>query len=271
MYRDHLGRRVIAACEGFGCFTVERADAPIDPSLTQGTFEYGLLIVALGDGLVSVAVQAGRTSLPRGETVHVDLPYRGSGWALDLPSGAAVDERHEPSPSPSPNLIVPFFRLVDGAGRAAVVLSSSVCDRIDHFNVWDEDALKARGFKVQNMSRLVDLDSCFTDGTTRSAPVASHLNAAAWSQQVPPGCRGMILRKTYDRFHGRQLARVVIDGLPAGWWYAPLQDRSRRWAVTDYGVPRELVEGKSSIRIVIDPPAGTPLWSFSTIEVFSLS
>jgi hypothetical protein len=151
-----------------------------------------------------------------------------------------------------------------------VIPSTSICDRIDRFDVWHEDALKAHGFKVQNMSRLVNLDSCFTDGTRRSALVASHLNAASWIQPVPPDCQGIILRKTYDRFHGRQLARVLVDDMPSGWWYAPLQDRTCRWAVADYGVARELVDGKSSVRIMIDPPAGTPLWSFSTLEVFSL-
>jgi hypothetical protein len=93
LYRDHFGRRVIAECEGFGCFAVDRADAPINPPATQGIFESGLLILALGDGLVSVAVQSGRAAMPLGETVQVDLPYRGSGWAVDLPAGAAVDDR----------------------------------------------------------------------------------------------------------------------------------------------------------------------------------
>jgi hypothetical protein len=144
------------------------------------------------------------------------------------------------------------------------------CELIDEFGIEDDEALGKRAFKVQNMSAVFELSSRFADGTTLVAPIASHLNAAEWRTALPNGATGLILRRTYDQFHGRQRARVFVDGRLTGWWYDAQEDRGARWAVSDYGVSSEHLEAKSEVTIAIEPPAGSPLWSVSRVEVYAL-
>ncbi|MEZ5164012.1 MAG: hypothetical protein R2688_09760 [Fimbriimonadaceae bacterium] len=96
-------------------------------------------------------------------------------------------------------------------------------------------------------------------------PVAYHLNRATWKIQLPGNQVGVRLGKTYDQFHGRQRARVLIDGEMAGWWYLPHQNRDNRWAEAQFSLPTKLIMGKTEMEITIDPPAGVPLWSVGEI------
>lgn len=278
LYRDHEGRRVVADVEGAGFFEIETAE----PSLTvvrganederfPRSFRDGLLVLCDAPGTVSVAVGLGRRAPAEGRAEIVALPFEGQGWVFDADGPIAVDGRHEPAPKPSPRLPAPFFRRVDGLGTATVLRADGPrCEPIDAFDVADADALRRRRWKVQNMSRLNVLASAFADGTTREAAVASHLNAASWRVAVPSGCRGLILRKFYDRFHGRQRVRVFLDDAFAGWWYEAGENRRLRWAVSDFGVPGQLVEGKAEVTVTLDPPAGAALWSVGRMEVFGL-
>jgi hypothetical protein len=88
--------------------------------------------------------------------------------------------------------------------------------------------------------------------------------------ELPLSCQGLRLRKTYDRFHGRQRAWVKVNGRRVGMWYAPVEDRGRRWAVAEFGIEPEHLPESGSVRIAIDPPAGTPLWSYSDLEIYAL-
>ncbi len=273
LYRDHFGRRVVADMEGSGFAWIEKANCPLlvirDEQSAEGfqwTYESSLTVVALAPGEFSVAmVQPAPPVLAQGASVA--LPFDGSGWLIESQSAVLPDNRHEPS-FITP---LPFFMGLEGSGTAQVVKSSTTCSLIDAFDIDDSDALKARRFTVQNMSKLVELDSCFPDGTHRRAMVASHLNKASWFIEVPPDSDGLLLRRIYDRFHGRQRARVFIDGAYAGYWYEPEQDRECRWHVSDYGIAAHFGSGKSVIEIAIDPPPGTPLWSISRMEAYALS
>lgn len=131
---------------------------------------------------------------------------------------------------------------------------------IDRFSISDIVAKDTRDFHVQNMSEIEEL----TSGSTRK-PVAYHLNRATWQIQLPGHQIGVRIGKTYDQFHGRQRARVLIDGVVAGWWYLPHQNREFRWAEAQFSLPTELILGKTSIEVTIDPPAGVPLWSVGEI------
>ena len=83
--------------------------------------------------------------------------------------------------------------------------------------------------------------------------------------------KGLILRKRFDRFHGRQRARVFVDGQFAGWWYEAGENRIHRWGVTDFGIDGRFTKGKDSVLITIEPPAGVPLWSVSRLDLFALT
>jgi hypothetical protein len=204
----------------------------------------------------------------RGPVVHASRRVEGAGWVVAADS-LSVDDRHESSPTPSPEFPVPFFRSAAALGEISYIRAATRCPLLDSFSLSDSDARAERTYQVQNESKPVELESTFSDGSTHKASVLSHLNRSSWRMPIPEKS-GLVLRKLYDRFHGRQRARVLVDNQMAGWWYEPMEDRIDRWAVSDFGIDRNLLEGKSEIQISIDPPPGTPLWSVSQIEVFGL-
>lgn len=275
LYRDHHGRRVVADAEGPGEFSIETADSRLlvirdetAASEFQGRFDSSLTVIGSEDARGTVWIARCHHPL-EGEPVRVDLPFRGSGWLLESGSVLEVDESGRSTPSRGP-FPLPFFRSIRGEGDALLVPSSSECRLLDAWDIGDAAALSSRSFRVKNMSEVFPLASTFDNGRRSEAMVASHLNTASWQVEVPERCRGLRLRRLYDRFHGRQRARVLVDGAFAGWWYEPLEDRQRRWGWSWFGIPPELVRCGATVELGIDPPAGTPLWSVSRMEVFGL-
>jgi hypothetical protein len=138
------------------------------------------------------------------------------------------------------------------------------------FSIDDVEALKAVEWKVQNISERTGLISKRVDGVVQEGACASHLNAAHFRVGFGRGFGGLLIRKVYDRFHGRQRARVLVDGEVVGMWYEPVEDRVNRWGVGEFWVPGEFVSGRESVVVTIDPPSGTPLWSVGRVEVFGV-
>jgi hypothetical protein len=275
LYRDHLGRRVVADFEGAGRVAVQVAKGSLsglfddaDVSEFPSNFRGYATVVADSDFEGTVRVMKGRERPITGPTSRAQRSVQGAGWVVSA-EGLAVDDRFEPSPRPSRDFPVPFFRCASAFGEIEYIPAATKCSLLDSFDLSDQDARAARSHRVQNESKPVELDSTFADGSPRRALILSHLNRATFRVSIPE-CDGLIIRKTYDRFHGRQRARVLIDVRLAGYWYEPEQDRIHRWAVSDFGIDRRLIEGKSEIEICIDPPPGTPLWSVSRMEIFSL-
>lgn len=271
LYRDHLGRRVLADAEGSGRLLVgvEAPGTGGDPS-RDGVFHEGLVVATDEPGRsVLTVLRGGPEPLPEreGEAVPGGV-FHGAGWVTACDGPLRVDVRREQAPPPSVETPVPFFLEARGEGLR-VVPRRFAATSIDRFSIGDADALKARSFRVQNMSDVEWLDSTFADGEGRRGPVASHLNTASWTLEVPRGAYAVVLRKVYDRFHGRQRARVLLDGAAIGTWYEPEEDRRARWAVSDFGalLPEE---APREVRVSIDPVAGSPLWSVSDVEVFAL-
>jgi len=269
---------VIVDVEGAGYLNVLTAVPPLmhvrgEETLLrfEASFENGSIVLALDEGDVDVQVVLGRTCPVEGDAFLTCGEFNGSGWIISASESLVVDERHEDAPKPSQGFAIPFFRSVRSRGSVGIVSVPTItCERVDFFSIDDEVALKSRGFKVQNLSAVFSLESCFADKTTHVGPVASHLNAASFWCLIPEGNIGLSLRKTYDRFHGRQRARVFVDQEFAGWWYEPSEDRTNRWHISDFGIDSNLTKGKSRILITIEPPAGVPLWSVSSLEVFAL-
>ncbi len=265
LYRDHRGHRVLADWEGPGRAVVEQAPAGLEFEPGGGCAH----TLAPGSSCIFVLVGPPEP-LP---SSHVALEgmegaFEGCGWVVGAEGSLRVDDRREIAPVPSPETPVPFMMRAE-ADRLDIVRRPFRTRLLDRFCVDDAQALAQRSFRVQNISDCTALDSTFADGTPHVARVASHLNTAAWNVDVPPGCHALLLRKTYDRFHGRQRARVMIDGHPAGWWYDPVEDRSRRWGVSDFLVPSALCQ--PGVReISVDPVAGSPLWSITALEVFGI-
>lgn len=117
------------------------------------------------------------------------------------------------------------------------------------------------GPKFQNRSAIQTLDSKFENGEDHSGPVASFLNRLEFRLEL----RGpVVLARTYDRFHGRQRCRVLVDGAERAIWFSPSENRVNRWH-WDIVVISPGVTGPCSL--VIDPSAGYPLWSLSELLI----
>lgn len=155
-------------------------------------------------------------------------------------------------------------------GRQPASLQSLKNVELDTFSVTDLTTKSSRNWKVQNLSSPVTLDSSFEDGTKHICTVASLLNACSFEVCVPANCQGIQICKTYDQFHGRQCARVWCDDGFKGLWYLPRQNRVQRWGSAWFGFELEPVPQERTIRITMDPPGGTPLWSMSKISVVGL-
>jgi len=125
--------------------------------------------------------------------------------------------------------------------------------------------LPATETTVQNLSEPSLLESLDGEGRTATGMVASHLNRMVVPVDLT-GAAGLVLVKTYDRFHGRQRARVLVGGEELGVWYEPIQDRDMRWAVGWFAA-RVPEKHRGPTALAIDPPPGTPLWSVSTLEI----
>jgi hypothetical protein len=271
LYRDYRGNRVVADVEGGGVLesliTENHFSISFYDQIAAGfpiSFERYLTIAVEGDGDAEVRVSMGPPPLLQPLT-RVNLPYRGSGWCVAADGPIQSDHRRELVSC----LPAPFFFALEGEGSALIAEGNVMARRLLSFRIDDAESLRACEFAVQNISRISTLRSTFSDGQEHVASVASHLNRASWRLDVPQGAIGLVLRKSFDRFHGLQRARVLVNSDPVGTWFEPLQDRSRCWAIGQFGFPLESNDA-GSVEIVIDPPPGTPLWSFSEIEVFAI-
>jgi|CXWL01.1.fsa_nt_gi hypothetical protein len=141
---------------------------------------------------------------------------------------------------------------------------------LDSFSASNPSVNISRNWQVQNLSSPVTLDSSFEDGTVHIGYVSSLLSACSFDVKVPADCIGLEVCKTFDQFHGRQCARVWCKGVFKGFWYLPRQDRIHRWAKARFGFELEPSPEESVVRMTMDPPGGTPMWSLGEISVAGL-
>lgn len=272
--RDHRGRAVYLDVEGRGVVAcalpgvhliVDGWPAPAP----KAAFAREAMAVgqALGDGHVYACV--GSFSLPTEgvEPVAATNPC-GAGWVVGSSDRFEVDDRQEPQLDASADWPIPFWSHVKG--EVQVIQTHPY--RVVLLDRWTPDDLfaKPRRIEVQNMSDIETLESTFANGAPRTAAVAYHLNAMHLTLEVPEGAVGLMLRRTGDRFFGRQRARVLINGEARAIWYDGWQDRARRWFVSTLPLPLDKPASSGSVRLSIDPPAGSPLFSFSELEAFAV-
>lgn len=276
IYRDADGNWVVADAEGDGRFRLD--EGAHDVVVVRGHIALGKFVGIFRDGLKvhtrELAKVRGRIlTCPSIETP--DLPFArfegpilGAGWVVGSSGSFSADQHHEVLEPASRDWPIPFFRSIDMPGSFQVLPSATLGIPLVSVEVAGPDAMPPVSFLVQNVTRSVLLDSAFPDGSLRVGHVCSHLNAAHFDIEVPVGTYGLRLRKVYDAFHGRQRARVLVDGAPVGVWFLPVQDRRNRWRVGEFGVPAPA--GKQRFRLTIDPPAGSALWSLSEFQIFGL-
>jgi hypothetical protein len=259
------GRRLLLDADAPGSWDILRADGPISsangPLASLGQIEDFLEAWSDEPGEFAAVIRRGP---PPPSGTAPGAAGKGVGWALC--SGQVTrDGRREPEgPFPVP-VWLPFYESVEGAD--ASLAAPWRLERALRLAVGDDEALKAVGWRVRNASKPEELSSEFPDGSPHTALKSAHLNEAVFAVSVPEGAQGLRLRKVYDRFHGRQRARVLVDGAFAGWWHLPRQSRAARWAVADFFVAQPFVKGRASLEITLDPPASVPLWDWSELMV----
>ncbi len=85
-----------------------------------------------------------------------------------------------------------------------------------------------------------------------------------FTMTLDPANHGVILRRLLDQGTFGQRAEVLVDGEPAGIWFTPGANPSKRWAESDFALPASLTRGKCRVLIElhvlppIDPPSGVP-------------
>ena len=273
LYRDHDGNRVLADFEGDG-FARVASKVPVLRGLERGCefasdFRDGLLVRSEEPGEVEVVVATGRTQPVYGPIAPIEGPRQFHGWVV---SGDLLqsDGLHRRGIQPSPEFPIPVYRSIDTEGWFGVIEARpDLWESISRWTIEDAIREKGKSFQIQNISRVETLVSSFEDGTPHLAPVASHLNALRFKVEVPGDADAIRIRKVYDRFHGRQRCRVLLDGVSHGIWFPIDEDRDLRWGVTEWGTELISVPHSRSLEIAFDPLAGTPLWSISSVEVWA--
>lgn len=266
LYRDARLRRVVACAEDAGRWEVVRGRVD---GAREGFFEGGWSLTAPWDEAVEVHVWQGR--IAHGQPGEPLAEVRGAvGWMWPGP-GPLVLDRSLTHVGTAPRWPVPVLGEAVPAAPAPVRLDPAVEMRpIARFGLADPGSLEAVAWEVAGATAPEVLRSSDDFDREHEAPVGAHVGPACWRVSWPEGTAGLILWKRYDRFHGRQRARVLVDGRPVGWWYAPLEDRDRRWAWSRFGIDGEDLPPAGEATFTIDPLPGTPLWSVSEIEVLAL-
>ncbi len=106
-------------------------------------------------------------------------------------------------------------------------------------------------------------------GSVRVETFVSVLGRVSFSVEIPVEGESLILRRTFDAFHGLQRARVLVNGDLAAWWHQPDQERRLRWAQDDLVIPLREEQRGTRAEITLEPPAGAPLFSLSRMEVWA--
>jgi hypothetical protein len=98
----------------------------------------------------------------------------------------------------------------------------------------------------------------------------------SYDATLDPANHGATLRRLSDQGTFGQRAEVSVDGHPAGIWFTPGLNASKRWLESDYALPGALTAGRRRIRVdlhvlpPIDPPAGaTQGWTDYRYVTFS--
>jgi len=89
-----------------------------------------------------------------------------------------------------------------------------------------------------------------------------------FSLEIHPQNRGVLLRRQFDQFQGRQRADIYVDGEYAGVWYDVYENPVLRWAESDFPLPASLTAGKTRVRVRVVNQGAVP-WSEFGYEAFS--
>lgn len=118
----------------------------------------------------------------------------------------------------------------------------------------------------------------FYEGENDQVEIKDHgrylTTSATFSARVRPDNGGVLLRRRSDQQHGRQRARVFVDGVQVrerDWYYAD-RNPHLRWLDDEFVIPRSYTAGKAAITVRVEPVAsgGATTWNEFFYWVYSL-
>lgn len=141
-------------------------------------------------------------------------------------------------------------------------------DRVDVGNPRSE---RASGYRGQGrLRRLTALPPGHDRPTAVTDRVREARGTIRFRVSLDPDNAGVLLRRRADQARRGQAAHVLVDDVPAGTWYQPDGNRSRRWLDDDLFLPARLTRGHDSVEITLQPLPEAPPWTAGRYDVFSL-
>ncbi|MCZ7582406.1 MAG: DUF2961 domain-containing protein [Deltaproteobacteria bacterium] len=144
--------------------------------------------------------------------------------------------------------------------------------RTDQLDVGDPESEAAHSYRAAKSDPIPPLTARYegdfddVDRTDRGDAVTG---MTRFTMKVAPDNEGVILRRRLDQSRGRQTARVFVDGREAGVWYDAAQNASKRFADSDFLLPRWSTVDEDSILIRLEPEGGVPFTQFR-VEAWSI-
>lgn len=246
LFRDHQNRRVVADAIGAGQFLVHELEGEIwvDGERTDersGFYKSSFQALAEEGSNAKIELSVGRTEPV--QPVFWKVPEAVTdfaGWALP-PDGWSF---------PQPVYSLEGLDEEERIGSPASVIAV----KQNAFFIADEEGARDERWSARNAS-APELLGDFP------APFFQFLNEATFEVTIHPENEGLQVTRIFDAFHGRQRARVLVDGEPVGVWYNPFQNRHERIHADTFGISAKWTRGKERVVLTLDPPAGAPLWS----------
>ena len=155
-----------------------------------------------------------------------------------------------------------------GRDEAGMVLT-------DTLDIGDDQSEAAHQYRVEGEVWRGELATRYEDDA--STPVTdcgvAHSGFSEFTVNIRPDNCGVRLRRRCDQLHGRQRARVHIDGVPLNerTWYFADRNPDRRWLEDDFEIPAAHTTNKDKIRVRLEcvPGPDTPAWTEFFYWVFS--
>ena len=191
--------------------------------------------------------------------VHVGdvIPFR-TGFRFGLEAGDCND-----APMRHSGLVL-FY----GRDEAGMVLT-------DTLDIGDDKSETSHQYRAEGVVWRGELAARYEDDA--STPVTdcgvTHKGFSEFTGSIRPDNCGVRLRRRSDQLHGRQRARVFVDGVPVterAWYFAD-RNPHRRWLEDEFEIPASHTRNKGEIRIRIEflPGSDAPGWTEFYYWIFS--
>ena len=136
----------------------------------------------------------------------------------------------------------------------------------DELDVGDPVSRAAHQYQSVGAEETGELTSFF-EGDDDDVSVSDHgyrvETRSEFLLTIDPANAGILLRRQYDQFQGRQRAEVFVDNSFAGIWYDVFENPVLRWAESDIALPASLTRGKNRIHVRIVNRGEVPWMEFS--------